>query len=231
MKIVICDDDKVNLNQVKLHIEEYMKEHYIDADFFSTTSPKKILECGEAFDIAFLDIQMPEIDGITLARELKKRNRKTILFFVTAFGDYQDDAMNLNIFRFFVKPFNIERLYSGLDKAIAYLDQSYIDIYLEEESRYIKLPVDSIKYIRRENRRNAVFTVNGNYNVSGDFHELIDRLPNTFFYLVHKSFYVNLHYITEYNYKELHIDSVRIAIATRKQADFHKHWFEYVKSC
>lgn len=229
MNIVICDDGKENMNRIKLYVEEYLKVHYIEASLFSTTSPKEILDCDTVFDIAFLDIQMPEFDGIMLAKELKRRNKRIILFFITAFEQYQDEAMDLNIFRFFAKPFDAQRLYSGLDKAMEYIDKAYIDIYLENDRRYIKLPIDSIKYIQRENRQNAVFTDNGVYNVNGDFKELINRLPNTFFYLVHKSFYVNLHYIDEYRYKEIHIDGKRIAIATRKQADFHKYWFNYVK--
>lgn len=229
MKIAICDDEEKHLKHLKLHIEEYMKNHYIKAEFFTATSPSEILEDDAVFDFAFLDIQMPEIDGITLAKELRNRNSKVILFFITAFDEYQDEAMDLHIFGFFDKPLNIERLYSGLDRAMEYLDESYIEIYLENDSRHIKVPVDDIKYIKRENRKNTVFTNNGNYTVHCRFEELVNKLPNTFFYLVHKSFYVNLHYITEYGYKEIYIDDTRISVATRKQPDFHKYWFNYVK--
>ncbi len=229
MRIAICDDDEKYLNELKAYVEKYMTSRYIKAEFYTTTSPKEIIDNDIAFDLAFLDIQMPETDGITLAKELKNRNSKVILFFVTAFEEYQDEAMNLHIFRFFEKPFDVQRLYSGLDKAMEYLDESYIEVYIENDSKHIKLPVDEIKYIKRENRKNTVFTNNGNYLVRCSFDELINKLPNTFFYLVHKSFYVNLHYITEYSYKEILIDDTRISIATRKQADFHKYWFNYVK--
>lgn len=229
LKIAICDDNEKQLNYLKLHIAEYMKTHYIKANFFITTSPNEILESSDIFDFAFLDIQMPEIDGIALAKELRNRNSKVILFFITAFDEYQDEAMDLRIFRFFDKPIDIDRLYLGLDRAMEYLDESYIDVYLENDSKHIKVPVDDIKFIRRENRKNIVFTNNGNYTVRCSFDELINKLPNTFFYLVHKSFYVNLHYITEYSYKEIYIDETRISVATRKQADFHKYWFNYVK--
>lgn len=229
MKIAICDDDKNFLDDLKLHIETYMDARSIKAEFFTATSANKILESDEVYDLAFLDIQMPETDGITLAKELKNRNGKVILFFVTNFDEYQDEAMDLHIFRFFEKPFDVQRLYTSLDKAMEYLDKSYIDVYLENGSRHIKVPVDDIKYIKRENRKNTVFTCNGNYTVRCKFDELISKLPNTFFYLVHKSFYVNLHYITQYSYKEIYIDDARIPVATRKQADFHKYWFNYVK--
>lgn len=46
--------------------------------------------------MAFLDIQMPDIDGITIAKELKERNEKVVIFFVTAFEEYQDEAMDLH---------------------------------------------------------------------------------------------------------------------------------------
>lgn len=217
MRIAICDDDEKYLNELKAYVEEYMASRCIKAEFYTTTSPKEIMDNDIAFDLAFLDIQMPETDGITLAKELKNRNSKVILFFVTAFEEYQDEAMDLHIFRFFEKPFDVERLYSGLDKAMEYLDESYIEVYIENDSKHIKLPVDEIKYIKRENRKNTVFTNNRNYVVRCSFDELINKLPNTFFYLVHKSFYVNLHYITEYSYKEIFIDDTRISIATRKQ--------------
>lgn len=229
MRILICDDDEKYLNDLKKYIEEYLKNHYIKAEFYTTASPREIIDNDIAFDLAFLDIQMPEADGITIAKELKNRNGRVILFFVTNFEEYQDEAMDLHIFRFFEKPLDINRLYSSLDRAIEYLDESYIEIYIENNSRYLKLHVDEIKYIKRENRKNTVFTNNGNYEVRCSFDELINKLPNTFFYLVHKSFYVNLHYITEYSYKEIFIGETRISVATRKQADFHKYWFNYVK--
>ena len=229
MKILICDDEYTILEILKKHIMEYTAAHCIKADIYATTSPKEIFESSTSYDLAFLDIQMPDIDGISVAKELKNRNQKVVIFFVTAFDEYQDEAMDLHAFRFFDKPLNIERLYSGLNRAIEYLNESYIDVYIENKNRHIKVSVDDIKYIKRENRKNTVVTNNEIYTVRCKFDELISALPNTFFYLVHKSFYVNLHYITEYSYKEIYIDDTRISVATRKQADFHKYWFNYVK--
>lgn len=229
MKILICDDEYTNLEILKKHIMEYTAAHCIKADIYATTSPKEIFESSTSYDLAFLDIQMPDIDGISVAKELKNRNQKVVIFFVTAFDEYQDEAMDLHAFRFFDKTLNIERLYSGLNRAIEYLNESYIDVYIENKNRHIKVSVDDIKYIKRENRKNTVVTNNEIYTVRCKFDELISALPNTFFYLVHKSFYVNLHYITEYSYKEIYIDDTRISVATRKQADFHKYWFNYVK--
>ena len=231
MRILICDDEEKYLNELKIHIEEYMIEHFIDADFFTTTSSKEIMENEESYDLAFLDIQMPEYDGIRLAKALKNRNGRIILFFVTAFEEYQDEAMDLHIFRFFEKPFNVSRLYSSLDKAMEYIDEQYVDMYLFKNGEQEKILVDNILYIKRENRKIILTdTLNREYAVNGTLEDWADRLPNTFFYLVHKSFLVNLHYVIRYKYTELYLNGdIRIPIATRKQSNFHKYGFNYLK--
>ena len=230
MRILICDDEERHLKDLKVHIEEYMRSHNIISEFFTTSVPNEILNSNKAFDLAFLDIQMPQINGITLAKELKSRNGKVILFFVTNFEEYQDEAMDLHIFRFFEKPFDVQRLYSSLDKAMEYIDESYVDIFLYNNGEHKRILVDDIVFIRRDNRKIILTTTDKNeYITKESLDKWSEKLPNTFFYLVHKGFLINLHYVTKYSYTELYLDDIRIPIATRKQAGFHKYWFRYLR--
>ncbi|MBQ5996149.1 MAG: response regulator transcription factor [Clostridia bacterium] len=229
MRILICDDEQKFVDDLKFHIERYMQTHLINAEITTTVSPEEILKGDAVYDLAFLDIQMPGVDGITLGKELKGRNSKLILFYVTAYSDYLDEAMDLQIFRYFYKPFDEKRLYAGLDRAMEYLNESYVDIIVEGGRESVRIPVDDILFVRRENRKTSVITVNGEYACKASFDEIISKLPNTFFYLVHKSFLVNVHHITKYSYTEIHVGKTRISVATRRQAEFHKFWFDYVK--
>ena len=229
MRILILDDEQKFVDDLKFHIEKYMATHLISTEITATVSPDEVLESDAAFDLAFLDIQMPGADGISVAKALQERNSKTIIFFVTAYEEYQDEAMDLHIFRFFEKPFDEKRLYAGLDKAMEYLDETYVDIFLDKGGSSVRVLVDDIIYIKRENRKITVYTTSGTYTTKSSFEDLVSKLPNTFFYLVHKSFLVNIHYITQYGYKEIYLGDTRISVATRKQADFHKFWFDYIK--
>lgn len=230
MKIIICDDELQYLTDLKKHIEEYMNNRYIKFDIDTYTDPSLVLNTDISYDIAFLDIQMEKFDGISLAKELKQRNNKVIIFFVTSYDEYQDDAMDLHAFRFFEKPFNAERLYLGLDKAMEYINETYIEFYLCDGKRQTKILVDDIIYIEHQNRKVFLNEKNGSHITTENLVEWKAKLPHSFFYQVHKSFIVNLHYVEEYNYTELYlIGGRRIPIASRKQADFHKYWFTYLR--
>lgn len=230
MKILICDDEIKYLSDLKVYIEEYMNNRLVKFTVDTATNPGEILKKNISYDLAFLDIQMNEINGISLANELKRRNGKVVIFFVTAYNEYQDDAMDIRAFRFFEKPFNPERLYSGLDKAMEYIDEAYIDFYLYSDKSQHRVLVDDVIYVERQNRKVILNTVLDKYITRESLEEWCEILPNTFFYQVHKSFLVNLHYVDSYKYTELILtNGVRIPVASRKQADFHKYWFMYLR--
>lgn len=230
MKILICDDEQQYLDSLKFHVQEYMQNRFINCSITVATSSKEIMSNNTRYDLAFLDIQMEGTDGIALAKELKRRNSKTALFFVTNYDEYQDDAMDLQAFRYFSKPFDVGRLYSGLDKAMEYIDGSYVDIFLYGDNAQQRIIIDDIMYITRINRKVIVKTIYQSIPVREGFDELCEKMPQLFFYQVHKSYFVNLHYVKKYSYLELYLsDDTRIPIATRKQAQFHKYWFDYLE--
>ena len=230
MKILICDDEQTYLNTLKIHIDEYMKNHHVPCTITAVVDPIRIAQDDTAFDLAFLDIQMPGVDGITLAKELRQRNPKLALFFVTNYDCYQDDAMDLQAFRFFEKPFNANRLYAGLDKAMEYIDGAYVDLFLSENSAIQRVIADDILYVTRDGRRASVITSEKTYSTADKFDDLCEKLPQLFFYPVHKSFFVNLHHVDRYTYAELLLtDGTQVPIAPRRQSAFHKFWFEYLR--
>lgn len=230
MKILLCDDEQQYTDELKIHIEEFMKSRSISFEIFTFNNPQSIVESDTVYQLAFLDIQMNELDGISLAKILKERNSKIVIFFVTSYNVYQDEAMDLRAFRFFEKPYNADRLYSGLEKAMEYIDESYIDFYIYTNNEHKKILTDDVIYVERGNRQVTLVTTKGNYTTRETFDEWCEILQNSFFYKVHKSFIINLHYVTSYKYSEVFIqNNIRIPIASRRQPDFHKFWFTYLR--
>lgn len=108
MKILLVDDENLQL----IRLENTVKKIMPDAECFSFTNPKKAYEEteNEKLDIAFLDIEMPLISGIGLAKKLKKNNPLINIIFVTAFDNYALDAYNLHASGYVMKPVNEEKI-------------------------------------------------------------------------------------------------------------------------
>lgn len=138
--------------------------------------------------------------------------------------------MDLQAFRFFGKPIDVKRLYSGLDKAMEYIDGAYVDVFLYGDGAQQRVLVDDILYITRSNRKVILVTKAGEFTAKESFDHWCEQLPPLFFYPVHKSFLVNLHYVNRYSYNEIILtDNTRIPIAPRRQSAFHKFWFDYLR--
>jgi two-component SAPR family response regulator len=102
MKILLVDDEKLQL----LRLEETVKNVLPEAELLSYSNPLKAFEENkkEQIDIAFLDIEMPGLNGIALAKKLKGVNPKINIIFVTAYNNYAMEAMKMHASGYVSKP-------------------------------------------------------------------------------------------------------------------------------
>ncbi len=109
MQILICDDDELLIQQLQSYITLFFKQHRLSCpDILSFTSGEDLLSYSGAIDILFLDIEMPGMNGIYIGNTLKQRNDKTIIFVVTSYSEYLDEAMRFHVFRYLSKPHNLK---------------------------------------------------------------------------------------------------------------------------
>lgn len=117
MKIAICDDDSAYVKKIESVVRTTLAEKNIDARFDLISDSAQLHDSAETYDMAFLDIGMTPYNGLEIAARLKKRNRNIIIFFITSYDDYIDDAMDLHVFRYISKPLDARRLRAGVEKS------------------------------------------------------------------------------------------------------------------
>ena len=121
MRILICDDDTLIIEQLKKYIESYFESNHLKCpELVSFTSGEALLTDKGEKDIVFLDIEMPGMNGIYVGNELKKANRNVIVFVVTSYSEYLDEAMRFHVFRYLSKPLDKQRFFRNLKDALAY---------------------------------------------------------------------------------------------------------------
>lgn len=113
MKILLVDDEKLQLAR----LEESVKHVLPTANIVSYNNPVLALKENKdiKIDIAFLDIEMPELNGIQLAKSLKAINPKINIVFVTAYDRFALDAMKIRASGFVTKPVNEEKIFEEVN--------------------------------------------------------------------------------------------------------------------
>ena len=100
MRIGICDDQK----EIREILTDKVKKYYPAEDIAVYSSGEELLAARKLPDILFLDVQMPEKDGMETARELRKRDRQMIIIFVTVTEDYVFQSFDVGAFHYLIKP-------------------------------------------------------------------------------------------------------------------------------
>mgnify|MGYP003088267527 FL=1 len=119
MNLLIADDENLELKV----LEKTVKKHFVDElEIFTSSNGRKASQiCDEVKpDIALLDIEMPGMNGIELAKYIKEKYAECIIIFITAYDrfDYAIEAMHIKAFDYLLKPWKEERLCELINTAI-----------------------------------------------------------------------------------------------------------------
>ena len=224
MKIAVCDDEIECVNDVEKHLKQYFKEHGLSLNLYKYANGKDLLNSDLDFDIVFLDIEMPNIDGITLGKELQNSNPDLILMYITAYNHYLDDALDLGVTRFLDKPIDSNRFYKGLEKAIEKLDKTEVQIYLRDSNNgIVTVKMSDIIMVEIENRKTKIITKSEIYHSKYSIKTWREKLNKYYFESPHNSFIVNTHYITYFCKEYIILDEkYNVPIAYARRVEFKK---------
>lgn len=223
MKIVVCDDNLNIISEIKEMLNEYSAIKNVPLEISVFDNGNAVLESNDNYNIAILDVEMPDMNGIALGEELRKRNKQIVLIYLTAHSQYLDSALNLNAARFFEKPIDKDRFFSGMDNALERIDNTTINFFIRDDKTQVRVTAESIIYIEISHRKTKVVTEDKIYFTTHTLDYFKDRLVSSIFAQPHKSYIINFNFITAYERGEIMLDSrYKIPISRSKQTEFHK---------
>ncbi len=222
IQIAICDDDAQDIAQLSSALLAFDPM----AEITSFASGKALMDelsdgCLVA-DLLFLDIYMPELNGIQTAQKIRSLHQDLKIIFLSSSRDHYPQAYEVFAFNYIVKPFDRERLYAVLNRA---LDE------LQKENRYniriqykgIAHTVDCrrILYVESRDKRLMLYlTEERILQCYGRLEEILQELPEPYFVRCHQSFVANLLHVTEAGDNYFRIGQAMIGISRKygKQA-------------
>ncbi len=117
IRVSICDDDVDEVAKLKNIVEDYLQMQGIAYDMKTYHSPDMLLHEYEMQDILFLDIEMPEYDGLTVAGEIRKKDEDVRIVFLTSHREYIQKAFVVRAYRYLYKPYQRTEIHEVLEDA------------------------------------------------------------------------------------------------------------------
>ncbi|MBD5384480.1 MAG: response regulator transcription factor [Ruminococcaceae bacterium] len=221
----MCDDEQEMVDYISDKLREYYPDEceikkYRDGENLLTD-----IRLG-AFDAFFLDISMPAMDGMELAKKIRANDRYVKIIFVTNMEELAYKGYRYEAFRFVRKSRLETELHETADSLKAYFDTFKEYLSFKTPTGEIIRAVKSIKYFEAEGH--AITIVSDEYEdkVCGTMRSLCDRMKNMGFILTHKSYLVNFRYICSVEKNSVKLFCGKEVPMSRKRIDEVKKQFQ-----
>ena len=196
--IAICDDQEIVVKEVKKIVSMYYKEKRIDdIEIKCFLSGDELLKNISKFDILFLDIEMPGIDGIEVGKKLLHMNLDGKIIMLTSIVERFQEAFEIEAFRFLTKPVDPKAVYKVLDDVSKYYSKMAF-IELEKNGEVYHVKCQDILYLEAFDGRTEIYLKNQVFKSKKSLTTWEDILDQKQFFRCHKKDIVNLGQIAEY---------------------------------
>ena len=205
-KIAICDDEKVHREQAETVLHEYALEKGINLTIMAYESGIELLEQIEhdSFEMFILDVDMPSISGVELARKIREISKTSVVCFVTSYENYAYEAFGVEAVDYVVKPmqmYNLEKvmkkaeLWYKVHKEQEEAEKRFIEVHISGEPHNID--TNNLWYI--EKRRNQCVLHMSDYVIEcyDTLSGIYDKLNQTAFCYCHQGYIINFYKIKE----------------------------------
>lgn len=207
IKIAICDDERIFVDKLLSNLKCIFDDMPVDVSFSCFLSATALIrEYNTAhFDVIFLDIDMPHVDGFSVAESIRKISLNTLIIFVTSKHDLVYNSFEYQPFYFICKS-NQEKLYFDLShvskKILAYFKQKKKIEVLDSVAGSVFVSISEIMYIKSEKHYLLYYLNNGDeipLKERAVLSSKKDELMQLDFLNTHQRYLINMNYISRFD--------------------------------
>jgi DNA-binding LytR/AlgR family response regulator len=222
MTCIAIDDEPLALEVIKKYIAKiYFLE--LQGTFTDPVEARKLLESSPV-DIVFLDIQMPDVNGIEFSKTISTKN--TAVIFTTAFSEYAVEGFNVDAIDYLLKPIEYDRFLKAVYKAkeyIEYLNNQELNdgyIFVKSDYQMVKINLRDIIYIEGLDDYIKIYLPQKSVLTLMTLKTITQKLPAKEFLRVHRSYIVPVSKIENVSKSRIRIGNKEIPIGVSYSESF-----------
>lgn len=234
IRLAFCDDDKSVLGELKGLLDRYCTKRSREIAYDSFCSSLELLaeiEKGVRYDILFLDVILPNENGITIAKEIRQYDSVVKIIFLTSSSEFAVQSYTVGAYYYQVKPIWEESFFRLMDSAVSECrKEQERSLILRCKSGITRIDLDRLEYCEVLGRTLLFHMENGRVLESaGSMDKLCGQLSQySNFVRPHRSFLVNMEYIQKISYKAITMENqAEIPIPHGKCFEIKNLYLEY----
>lgn len=235
INLAICDDDISVLGIVSGAVRSAFEKHGIETEVsvFQRTRDLEVRMKEQGYDLIFLDIDMPGMDGITFAKRLRASNYRTEVIFISNREDKVFDALRTNPGGFVRKRRFLEDVTEIVDLWLKNRPQEEVKrMVIQSREATYSFPLDSLLYIESSGKNQQVHATNREEPViiHKSMQELEDTLSEFGFLRIHKGYLVNYRFIRRLEDDQAILtNGERIPLSRRRVQEIRNQYLELMQ--
>lgn len=226
--IGICDDEKMVLIEMQKYIELYAKQRELEYRLIYYSSGQELLMSymDDQLNLLFLDMEMPEMDGIQTAEYLNKGGFECKIVMLTNHTERFKEAFKIGAFRFVSKPVDEVELFEAIDDVRSRIVGDMEEIVFRDGKAYTIQQKD-ILYLTTCNDGTCIYTKNFDFHSDKSLAWWEQKLDDRMFFRSHKAYIVNIGKISKFEKDILLQTGEKILVSRRKRKGLEQKFMEY----
>lgn len=235
-KIAICDDSTETLRKISAAVNQWAENEKAIFCVEKFSSAEEFLfryeEC-QNFDILLLDIEMPGMNGVELAKKIRQKNDRVQIIFITGFPDFMEEGYEVSALHYLMKPVSDEKLFEILSRAVEKLKKEVKSVLFSIDGTIRRIPIDQIVTVEAFAHSCVVTTPESDFEIKESItavEKMLEEETESAFVRPHRSYLVGVRYIQSLSKTEITLDSGRkIPLSRAKCQAVHQTFIRFFK--
>lgn len=228
MRIAICDDEQEFINHFKRIMHKLYNSLDIITDEFSDGGELLKSYKFRAYDIVFLDIEMPGMDGITIARKIREVDEDACIVFLTGHVEYAIKGYEVNALRYLTKPAEEDKVREVVEHMLKKRDEIR-SIWVHTADGDMRIKLGDIFFFEAQNQNVVINTAEESFSVRGNISDYEKKLASDGFFRTHRGYLISLDKVYKVTDKAVILeDGTKLPVSRNKEALLKKVIFSYV---